>query len=73
MLEANECKLASCYINQLRWLAKTKSIREYMLSLGMAEDETVCASMVLGYPDSEDGLLNRTEREIKGNPVTYVD
>lgn len=72
MLEANELNLGTCWINQLHWLADNPKIREYMLKIGMAEDETVCASMILGYPDTKDGLPNRAERKITGNPVTYV-
>lgn len=72
MVEANALNLGSCWINQLHWLADNSRVREYMLNLGMAEDETVCASMILGYPDTKDSLPNRTERKITGNPVTYV-
>lgn len=72
MLEANELNLGSCWINQLHWLAGHPRIREYMLQLGMKEDETVCAAMILGYPDTADGLPNRKEKKITGNPVTFV-
>lgn len=72
MLEANELNLGTCWINQLHWLADNPRIREYMLKIGMAEDETICASMILGYSDTKDGMPNRAERKITGNPVTYV-
>lgn len=73
MVEANELDLGSCWINQLHWLDGNQRVREYLLGLGMAEDETVCASVIVGYPDTKDSLPNRKERKITGNPVTYVD
>ncbi len=73
MLMANELNLGSCWINQLHWLADHDRIRDYMRELGMAEDETVCAAMIVGYPDTEDGLPARHEMQITGNPVTYVE
>ena len=43
------------------------------MKLGLAEDETVCASLVLGRPDTSDGLPVRRERAITGNKVDYID
>ncbi|WP_455048726.1 nitroreductase family protein [Mitsuokella sp.] len=73
MLMSNELDLGSCYINQLHWLDENAAVRDYLMKLGLAEDETVCASMVVGLPDTADGLPQRTERKITGNPVSYVD
>ncbi len=73
MLEANELGLGSSWVNQLHWLDDNADVRGYMLKLGLAEDETICASMVLGKADKEDGLPNRAERNITGNPVSYID
>ena len=73
MLMANELNLGSCWINQLHWLDQNQVIREQMLKLGLASDETVCASLAIGHPASSDGLPNRSARKIIGNPVTYVD
>ncbi len=73
MLQANELNLGSCYINSLHWLTDEPSVREYLTKLGLAADETVCASLVLGKADTTDGLPNRAERKIIGNPVNYVD
>ena len=73
MLEANDLDLGCCYINQLNWLSDDENIRAYMLKLGLAEDERIFASMVVGKADSKDGLPIRTERPITGNPVDYVD
>lgn len=72
MLEANELNLGTCWINQLHWLDDNPRIHAYMLKLGLAEDETICASMIIGYPDTADGKPIRAPREITGNPVTFV-
>ena len=73
MLEANELNLGSCWINQIHWLDDNARVREYMMKLGLSEDETVCASMAVGKVNSTDGLSTRTERNITGNPVTYIN
>ena len=72
MLTANELNLGSCYINQLHWLDENPDVREHLLKLGLKEDETVCASMVIGFSDTKDGLPIRSERNITGNIVTYI-
>lgn len=72
MLAANALDLGACWINQLRWLQDNPVLRDYLHSLGMAEDERVYASLSLGYADSADGLPNRKVMEVKGNPVTFV-
>ena len=55
MLEANELDLGSCYINQLKWLNEDQKILSYLQSLGMNEDERVYGSLIVGYPDTNDG------------------
>ena len=52
MLAANALDLGSCWINQLRWLQDNPVLRAYLQKLGMAEDEEVCASLSIGYPDT---------------------
>ena len=49
-------------------IATRRSTRKFR-----AEDETICASMILGKPDTADGLPVRAERKVTGNPVNYVD
>ena len=73
MLMANELNLGSCWINQLHWLDENEVIHAYMLKLGLGSDETICAAVAIGHAASSDGLPNRKERAITGNPVTYVD
>ena len=73
MLAANALDLGSCWINQLRWLQDNPVLRGYLQKLGMAEDEEVCASLNLGYPDTPDGLPGRRVMPVTGNPVVYID
>lgn len=73
MLAANALDLGSCWINQLRWLQENPVLRAYLQQLGMAEDEEVCASLSIGYPDTPDGLPGRRVMPVTGNPVVYID
>ena len=72
MLAANELDLGSCYINQLKWLNEEPSIRGYLGTLGLKEDERVYASVAIGYADTESGLPNRNESPRTGNEVVFV-
>ena len=73
MLAANALDLGSCWINQLRWLQDNPVLRAYLQKLGMAEDEEVCTSLSIGYPDTPDGLPGRRVMPVTGNPVVYID
>lgn len=73
MLAANALDLGSCWINQLRWLQDNPVLRAYLQKLGMAEDEEVCASLSIGYPDTPDGLPGRRVMPVTGNSVVYID
>ena len=73
MLAANALDLGSCWINQLRWLQDNPVLRGYLQKLGMAEDEEVCASLSIGYPDTPDGLPGRRVMPVTGNSVVYID
>ena len=44
-----------------------------MTDLGLTEDEYITGGLILGYPDTKDGLPIRTERKMTGNPVTWID
>lgn len=72
MLEANELDLGSCYINQLRWLNEDQEIISYLQSLGMKDDERVYGSLIIGYPDTNDGKPLRKSLARKGNEVTWL-
>ena len=71
MLEANELDLGSCYINQLKWLNEDQKILSYLQSLGMNDDEWVYGSLIVGYPDTNDGKPLRKVLPRKGNEVTW--
>ena len=72
MLEAHELDLGSCYINQLKWLNENQKILSYLQSLGMNEDERVYGSLIVGYPDTNDGKPLRKVLPRKGNEVTWL-
>ena len=72
MLEANELDLGSCYINQLKWLNEDQKILSYLQSLGMNEDERFYGSLIVGYPDTNDGKPLRKVLPRKGNEVTWL-
>lgn len=72
MLEANELDLGSCYINQLKWLNEDQKILSYLQSLSMNEDERVYGSLIVGYPDTNDGKPLRKVLPRKGNEVTWL-
>lgn len=71
MIAANALDLGSCWINQLHWLTDQPEVREYMLGLGVQEDEFVTGGLILGY--GADGAPARGIREPKGNPVIWIE
>lgn len=75
MLAANDLGLGSCWINQLHWLDSYSGVtgdhprlEEYLRSLGLGEDETVCGALSLGYVEQ----LNRSAMAHR-TTVTFVD
>ena len=72
MLEANDLDLGSCYINQLKWLNEDQKILSYLQSLGMKDDERVYGSLIVCYPDTNDGKPLRKPLPRKGNEVTWL-
>ena len=72
MLMANALDLGSCWSNQLHWLDEDPTIRAYLADYGIGEDETICASLAVGYPDTEDGLPNRTPGPRKEIRIDHV-
>lgn len=68
MLAASSFGLGSCWINQLRWLHDEPSLRSYLLSIGMAPEETIYGGAVFGLPKHlPTAPLPRT-----GNRITYL-
>ncbi|MBQ8953323.1 MAG: nitroreductase [Clostridia bacterium] len=72
MIAANALDLGSCWINQLHWLTDRAPVRAFMEKLGLLPDETITGGLILGYPDTEDGLPQRVPLPRAGNPVTWV-
>jgi len=72
MIAANELDLGSVWINQLKWLNEDETLLEYERTLGLEENERIYGALAVGYPDTEDGLPNRTPLPRNGNEVTYI-
>lgn len=72
MLAANDLDLGSCWINQLRWLSEEPSLIEALQNLGMRSEERVFGSVIVGYPETSNGLPNRTPSPRRGNVVTWL-
>lgn len=72
MLMANALDLGSCWINQLRWLNENEVINAYLKKIGLEDGERVYGSLSVGYPDTDNGLPDRTPLDRKGNPVTMI-
>jgi nitroreductase len=73
MVAANALDLGSYWINQLKWLNEEPEILECLYSLGMKETERVYGAVIIGYPETENGLPNRNLMKLKGNEVTWID
>lgn len=73
MIAANALDLGSCWVNQLKWLNEDAGINAYLSSLGLKEGERVYGGVVIGYPDTEDGMPNRQPTSRKGNEITFAD
>jgi len=68
-IAAESLGLGSCYCNPIHWLDDSEGFREFMYTLGLGKDETITASIAIGYP-TENAQKSPLERD--GNPVTYV-
>ena len=73
MIAANALDLGSCWINQLHWLTDDEGVRAYLEGIGLEKDETVTGGLILGWPDTEDGLPQRAPLPRTGNPVVWVE
>lgn len=72
MLMANALDLGSCWINQLKWLNENEAVFNYLMGLGLKDDERVFGAAAVGYADTVDGKPLRTPLERKGNLVTMI-
>ena len=68
----NQADCAIALENQLKWLNEDRKILSYLQSLGMKEDERVYGSLIIGYPDTNDGKPLRKVLPRKGNVVTWL-
>lgn len=67
---ASAIEIGNCYINQLHWLEDNILIRDYLETLGISKDETICCSLALGY--GKDGSIDHKPLLRKGNDVTII-
>ena len=51
MLAASVNQIANVWINQFFTLRENPLVRDFFAALGVAEDETICGSLALGYSD----------------------
>ncbi len=72
MILVNEMDLGSCWINQLRWLNEDEGLLTLFRSYGLAEDERIYGALAVGFPDTEDGMPERTPLARTGNPVEWI-
>lgn len=72
MIAANALDIGSCWLNQLHWLDGEKQLRDYLEGIGIGSDETVCASLALGYAATEDLLPSRDALRRTGNRVDWI-
>lgn len=70
MIAANALNMASCYINQLHWLADNERILAYMKKIGLKDDEFITGALSFGFAEGE---LIQKEKKITGNPVSFVE
>lgn len=72
MLMANALDLGSCWVNQLKWLNENPDILTYLQKLGLKEEERIYGGLVIGHPNTPDGLPIRNPLPRKGNEVTVI-
>ena len=47
-LAAESIGLGSCYINQLHWLRNDPGVREFLFTLGIPKEHTICSAAAIG-------------------------
>ena len=63
----------ACALENMMVAANALDILECLYSLGMKETERVYGAVIIGYPETENGLPNRNLMKLKGNEVTWID
>lgn len=49
-LAAAALGLGACWVNQLHWLTREASLREFLYKFGLRKDEDIYASIAIGHP-----------------------
>ncbi len=52
-LAAHSMGLASCWVNQLRWLEDDPALRDFLAGLGLPREHVICGAAAVGYPQGE--------------------
>lgn len=64
-LAAESLGLGSCYINQLHWLRDDAGVREFLFTLGIPKEHTICSSAAIGYIGKPSPAPARKENTIR--------
>ena len=60
-LAAESIGLGTCYINQLHRLEHNEKLKEYLFTLGIPKEHTICSSVAVGYIKNSSQPLPRKE------------
>jgi nitroreductase len=58
-LGAESLGLGSCYINALHWLRDDQPIREFLFTLGIPKEHTICNAAAIGFVDNPSSAPER--------------
>jgi nitroreductase len=64
-LTAESLGLGSCYINQLHWLREDPGLRDFLFTLGIPREHTICNSAAIGYTAKPSPVPARKENTIR--------
>ncbi|MDR2515379.1 MAG: nitroreductase [Christensenellaceae bacterium] len=64
-LAAESLGLGSCYINSPHWLRDDPGVRDYLLTLGIPREHTICSSAAFGFIAKESPALPRKEGTVQ--------
>lgn len=64
-LAAQSLGLGSCYINQLHWLRNDAALRDYLFTLGIPKEHTICSAAAVGYATRKSSPPIRKEGTVR--------
>jgi nitroreductase len=64
-LTAESLGLGSCYINCLHWLRNDPGLRDFLFTLGIPREHTICSSAAIGYIAKPSSPPRRRENTIR--------